>query len=238
MNRSLIACALVSGAIAGPASAFTFFSTGATTGAAPGDPGLAAFETPIVTFDAPSAAGIINTTTGPVGLFQGTSGQAAAPAGDATVYQAARTMGSSIFDIRAYAATTPVRTISVYIGSVDAYNHIDVLDANLNSLGTISGSMLPGSNGDQGASITNRRLYITFGANETVGGLDFHSDGVAFEYDTIGASRATFPGVANGATPAVLPTASVPEPAAWVLLIAGFAMTGLAARRRRPSLAA
>lgn len=238
MNRSAIAFAFLAAAIAGPASAFTFFSTGATTGAAPGDPGLAPFETAIVTFDMPSAAGVINMTTGPVGLFQGTSGQAAAPAGDTTVYQAAGTMGSSIFDIRAFAATTPVRTISVYIGSVDAYNHIDVLDANMNSLGTINGAMLPGSNGDQGASITNRRLYITFGANETVGGLDFHSDGVAFEYDDIGASRATFPGVANGATPAALPTASVPEPSSWVLLIAGFAMTGFAARRRRTAFAA
>ena len=238
MKHLLIAVSLAAVAAAAPATAFTFFSTGATSGPAPGDPGLAAFETAIVTFDTPSVAGVLNTTTGPVGLFQGTSGSAAAPAGDTSIYQAAGTMGSSIFDIRGYAATTPVRTISVYIGSVDAYNHIDVLDANLNSLGTINGSMLPGNNGDQGASITNRRLYITFGANETVGGLDFHSDGVAFEYDTIGASRATFPGVANGATPATLPTASIPEPASWILLIAGFAMTGFAARRRRVSVAA
>ena len=67
-------------------------------------------------------------------------------------------------------------------------------------------------------------------------GLTFRSNAVAFEYDTIAASRVSYPNVPNGATPLVLPP--VPEPAAWTLMIAGFALTGLAARRRRITVTA
>ncbi len=226
--------------IAAPASAFTFFSIGATTGPGPGDPGLAAFENALVTFDAPMHSGVTNTVSGSAGVYTGTSNVAAAPVGDTGAYQALGTGGASLFDFRTYFTGKQVRSLSVYVGSVDTYNFIDVLDSSLNTIGTISGSQLPGNNGDQGASITNRRLYINFATTENVGGLRFRSDGVAFEYDTIGASSAIFtlpPG--NPTTPPVLPPAtSVPEPAAWALMIAGFVMTGFASRRRGRAVAA
>jgi hypothetical protein len=130
-----------------------------------------------------------------------------------------------------------VRSISLYVGSVDTYNFIDVLDKNLNTVKTIGGSDLPGSNGDQGAAITNRRLYINFLPQETIGGLRFRSTGVAFELDSIGASRAVFNTNGNQSL-SVLPNAAVPEASTWSMLIAGFGLIGLAARRRKSNLVA
>ncbi len=169
-------------------------------------------------------------------MYTSTSGGvAAAPVGDTSVYQAIGTNGASLFDFTAYGLTHPVNSFSVYIGSVDTYNYIDVLDKNLNVIGTISGSQLPGNNGDQGASITNRRAYISATAGESLGGLRFHSSGVAFEYDNIAVSARTYSNVPPGA---VLATAPIPEPAVWVLMLGGFALTGFAARRRRPAVCA
>ena len=236
MTRFVVALSLAAAVVAAPASAFSFFSLGATTGPGPGDPGLGAYETPVVTFDAPLHAGVANTTTGTVALFRGTTPNvAAAPAGDTSLYQAVGTGGTSTFDFRGLEATQSIGSVSVYLGSIDAYNTVEILDRNLHVVGTITGSQLPGDNGDQGASITNRRLYISLTPADNFGGLAFASSGIAFEYDTIGVSRQSYPHVPNGATPAALP--AVPEPAAWTLMIAGFALTGIAARRRRLALA-
>lgn len=236
MRHLVLALATAAAVVAVPASAFTFFSIGATTGASPGDPGLGAYEIPVATFDASPAAGIVDTTTGDVALHSGTTGGvAAAPAGDTSVYQAIGTGGTSTFDFTGLEATMAVNSVSVYVGSVDTYNYIDVLDKNLQVIGTISGSQLPGNNGDQGASITNRRVYISFTPSDNFGGLTFRSDGVAFEYDTLAASSKSYPGVPNGG---VLPVLSVPEPAAWALMVAGFALTGAASRRRSIVVAA
>ncbi len=235
----LTAAVAAAAAVAAPANAFTFFSVGATTGAAPGDPGLAAYETSVVTFDGPSYPGVVDTTSGNVALYSGTTaGVAAAPTGDTSTYQAIGTGGKSVFDFTGVTMTQSIKSVSVYVGSVDAYNYIDVLDKNLNVIGTISGSQLPGDSGDQGASITNRRLYISAAAGETIGGLAFRSDGVAFEFDTIGASHASYPNVPNGGTPATLPAAVVPEPASWALMVGGFGLVGFAARRRRVAVVA
>ena len=238
MNMRLIpglafALAII-GTAAAPAAALTFFSVGKIVGAGPGDPGLAAFEKSLVTFGAPSAAGVIETHTGTVGLFTGTSRPAAAPFGDTGVYEAIGIGGASTFDLRGYFASQngTVRSISVYVGSVDRYNQIDILDNNLAVIDTIYGSDLPASNGDRGASISNRRVYINFAPGENVGGLAFRSSGIAFEFDTIGASTAIF-AVPEGATPEVLPPASnVPEPSTWALMLAGFALTGVGMRKR------
>lgn len=218
-----------SATIASPAAAVTFFSLGGSP-----DPGTSNFETTLVTFDGPHAPGVIQTTTGMVGLFSGThSSIAAAPAGDTSHYLAIGPGGSALFDFRPYFANQRrrVRSFSVYVGSVDLYNFIDVLDNNLGTLKTIGGVDLPGNNGDQFVATTNRRLYINFLPSENVGGLRFRSDGVAFEFDNIAVSSAVF--ARSGPTPLGLPTASVPEASTWVMLIAGFGLTGFAARRRR-----
>lgn len=233
-NALLVAAFAVPLIASVPASAVTFFSLGGAP-----DPGLASFETMLVSFDEPNATGIIQTNTGNVGLYTGTSRNAAAPAGDTSQYVGIGAGGAVTFDFRTYFndQMRRARSISVYVGSVDTYNFIEVLDNNLSTLTTIGGIDLPGNNGDQGASITNRRLYINFLPEENVGGLRFRSTGVAFEFDSIGASTAVF-NTGGNPTPPVLPPALVPEASTWVMLIAGFGMVGVAARRRKKNVAA
>ncbi|MFZ4688417.1 MAG: PEPxxWA-CTERM sorting domain-containing protein [Polymorphobacter sp.] len=231
--RLIAAVALVA---AGPAAAVSFFSIGGAP-----DPGLASFESLLVSFDSPHAPGIVQTNTGTVGLFTGsTGGVAAAPAGETSQYLAIGDGGSATFDFRSFFASQmrQLRSLSVYVGSVDTYNYIDVLDNNLNTLTTITGTDLPGNNGDQGAAITNRRLYINFLPSEQVGGLRFRSTGVAFEFDTIGASSAIFNTGGNPTPPILPPATGVPEPTTWAMLLAGFGMVGFAARRRPRQIAA
>ena len=234
MKFRLLAASLAMIAIAVPAQAFTYFSLNGAP-----DPGLAKFEQSLVTFDAPSAKGITETDSGTVGLFTGTtSGVAAKPALDETKYLAVGAAGSATFDFTNYFSGKNIRSLSVYLGSIDLYNHIDVL-AGSTAIGTINGADLPSHNGDQNAAVTNRRLYINFATAEGVTGLRFRSDGVAFEFDTIGASPAVVAPVPDGAMLKSLPPVGsgvggvVPEPAAWMLMIAGFGLVGAAARRRR-----
>ena len=185
-------------------------------------------------------AGVTTTLGGTTGYFTGTTGGvAAAPVGEhirniSRSAPADRRRSTSRRTSRQWA--NRVRSLSVYVGSVDTYNTIEVLNTTGNVIKTITGSDLPGQNGDQGASLTNRRLYINFDpATENVGALRFSSSGVAFEFDTIGASSAKFAipptsmTTPNDALPAVL---GVPEPASWALMIGGFGMVGGAMRRR------
>lgn len=228
--RIVVASLFAAAALAAPATAVTFFSVGGAP-----DPGIAPFETTLVSFDAPLHAGVSQADTGPVALYTGSSGQAAAPAGDTSTYMGIGTDGRATFDFRDYFASrsSPARSLSVYLGSIDSYNFIDVLDAGLNVVATISGTDLPASNGDQGAAITNRRLFINFDPSEAIGGLAFRSTGVAFEFDGIAASAARYQNFGDP-TPFTIPFATaVPEPATWALLLAGFGFIGTSLRRRR-----
>ena len=240
--RKILLSTIAALTIATPAHAVSFFSIGATpTANGKVDPGLAAYETSLVDFDAAPHAGVTISTLGNVALYTGSSGNAAAPVGDHSQYLGSGTGGSATIDFANYFAAmhNRVRSLSVYVGSVDTYNTIEVLNGAGGVLKTITGSDLPGSNGDQGASITNRRLYINFDpATENVAALRFRSSGVAFEFDTIGASSAKFDipstmtSPPNNVLPAVL---GVPEPASWALMIGGFGMIGGALRRRQRS---
>lgn len=148
-----------------------------------------------------------------------TSGVAAAPAGDTTQF---------LYVSPAFSTNTATLTsgqdlsrISFYWGSIDKYNTVDVLGAGGVTLLSLNGSMLPPANGDQGLSVTNRRVFFKAGAGEVITGLKFISTGVAFEFDDV-AGRAA--GSGSGST--------VPEPAAWTLMVAGFGLVGFASRRR------
>ncbi|QMW22129.1 PEPxxWA-CTERM sorting domain-containing protein [Sandaracinobacteroides saxicola] len=186
------------------AQAVTFI----TAAGAP-DPGPAMGQTIVVDFDNPNAPGY--SFTGGLAITSGTTGSAAAPAGDMTSYGY---VSSALTPNSATLSTPNLRSISFYWGSIDTYNSLDVLGAGGVTLLTITGSMLPPANGDQGAGITNRRVFITAGAGEVITGLTFTSTGVAYEFDDIAAS-------------------AVPEPATWAMLIAGFGMVGFASRRRK-----
>ena len=207
MNRFIIAAAAMTFATA--ANAVTFSSTAGAP-----DPGVGPGETVLVDFDSALPAGYA--VSGDFGLTTGSTGAAAAPAGDASQYFY---VSSAIPTGIATLSTPGLKRISFYWGSIDTYNFVDVLGPGGTTLLSVSGSMLPPANGDQGAGITNRRVFFTAAPGETITGLRFTSTGVAFELDTIGGS-------------------AVPEPATWGLLVMGFGLVGLSARRRRPVVAA
>ena len=243
----LAAAALSSVLAAAPSfAAVTFFSLGATTGAAPGDPGVAASETTVVTFDASSASFVTETDSGAAHSSLLYSGSildvAAAPAGDTTKYEALGKGDAATFTFGV--KTSQVKTISVYVGSVDSFNTIYILGRNGVVENTINGNQLPADDGDQGASKTNRRLYISQLPRD-FSGIKFASSGIAFEYDDIAISAVSYNAqqgaVFNSLRSVPLTQISepdtlqstVPEPSAWAIMIAGLSITGWMSRRRR-----
>ncbi|WP_439533689.1 Npun_F0296 family exosortase-dependent surface protein [Polymorphobacter sp.] len=184
------------------------------------DPGVPNGFATVVTFDSASAPGIVNTFTGAVTTAAGNiSGVRAAPAGtpQGGVYQSVGTGGASTFDFTGYLGAGQALTgLTLYWGSVDAYNFLDFLAVDGTVVRTLSGSDLPMFNGNQTMPDTNRRLTFAMDARDNINRLVFRSDGNAFEFDTIAVAQA-----------------AVPEPASWALLIAGFGLVGAVMRRRQ-----
>jgi hypothetical protein len=218
MKRKLLGL-LASVAVASAAQAVTV--TG--TFGAP-DPGPAMGQSIVVSFDGPNAAGY--SWSGGLATSCVSIGGAAMPA--VGVGGTASCFGyvSSALNPNAATLSTPdLASISFYWGSIDTYNFVDVLGAGGATIFSIAGGALPPSNGDQGAAATNRRVNFIAGAGEVITGLRLRSTGVAFEFDSFAAAEALDP---NG---------GVPEPATWAMLLAGFGLVGVSARRRRPTVA-
>lgn len=189
---------------------------------APGapDPGLAAGQTSVITFDTANAFGITETRLGNVVTAAGNiSGQRAAPAGtpNGGVYQSIGSGGSNIIDFSGWTGGRGLASLSFYWGSVDAFNAVDFYDASGAIFQTVTGANLPSATGNQIAALTNRRVFFDFLPTENVQKIRLRSSGNAFEYDSFGAAAG-----------------AVPEPASWAMLIMGFTMVGAAMRRRNP----
>jgi hypothetical protein len=230
-------------AIAGQAHAIVAFSIGEVNGVT-GDPGYAPGEVSVVNFDTPAAAGVVETDSGPagsVGLWPvGDPNVAATPVGDTTQFEALQPGGSAKFDFTNYAPG--VGSLSVYVGSIDSYNSFEVSTSLENYFYT--GDDFLNHDGDQFSHLTNRRVYFQFAPNEIFKSITFSSSGIAFEYDSLAAE--SYP----GAQPAWVPVGDdveylfpssmspVPEAATWALMLTGFGLVGLTARRRRTAIAA
>lgn len=187
--------------------------TVSSTAGAP-DPGPAPGQNLVMTFDSAAPAGW-SLTGGYATRVGSVSGVAASPAGDATRYAY---VSPATGQPATLSFATALRSVSLYWGSIDTYNTLDVLGAGGVLLGSIPGGILPPANGNQGAGLTNRRVYISAGGFG-ITGLVFRSTQAAFEFDDIAG-------------------AAVPEPQSWALLIAGMGLVGLAARRRRITVSA
>ncbi len=193
-------------AFAGSAQAMTTVSStnGPDTGPLPG-------QTVMYDFESGTPAGL----TGNFAIVQGSvAGQYAAPLGDTTNYLTVPIEGSA--GAATLVLTTPLTSLSLYWGSIDAYNTISFADASGNSLGSFMGADIPPApaDGSQGNALNNRRVNFDFGGS-TAASVTFTSGSKAFEVDNI--------------------AGAVPEPATWAMLITGMGMVGAAARRRRSS---
>lgn len=185
------------------------------------DPGIPSGFTRVVTFDAPSATGIVNTISGTVITAAGDIvGTRFAPAGTPRggVYQSVGPGGVSTFDFGSYLPANRVLTgFSLYWGSADRHNFLDFLRADNSLVATYAGSSwapIPGT-ASRDAKNNPRVTFLMDGFHE-ITKVRMRSNGNAFEYDNLA--------VIDG---------SLPEPGSWAMMIVGFGLMGSVRRRRR-----
>lgn len=174
-------------------------------------------EGTLIDFDSALPTGFTLTGTGYL-IQSGTNTKGAAPAAGPTNATDDATKYLSVFAGSAkLLGTTAYSNVSLFWGSMDSYNALDLLDASGNSIATIVPSAIPaGDDGDQLAKATNRRVDIA--STDAFYGLQFRSTAAAFEADNVKFSGAT---------------GAVPEPASWAMMLVGFGGLGGAMRRNR-----
>ncbi|WP_394647792.1 PEPxxWA-CTERM sorting domain-containing protein [uncultured Sphingomonas sp.] len=109
------------------------------------------------------------------------------------------------------------QNVSLYLGSIDAGNTIDVLGQGGAVLRSFTGTDLVAPNmatGNQTSDLTNRLITFKASGNEQLTGVRFSSSVNSLEFDNVRFS------------------AAVPEPATWAMMILGFGVVGYAMRRR------
>ena len=184
------------------------------------DPGVAPGEHMVLDFNSTTTPADVTRVDGAAGTFGfatgGISGLAARPSGDTSQYFYVAKGGDEEFFF-----DRKVESASVYWGSVDSYNYVDVLGGTAAApvvLETITGSevaKLPSGRRHFGQSM---RVYIQDTDPDQIIGLAFRSGGNSFEFDDIAVS-------------------AVPEPGAWSMMILGLAGLGAALRARRERVA-
>jgi len=175
----------------------------------------AAFAAPAggtaVTFDGALPAGF-NLTTTLASVITGSTGISAQPAfSDGSAYLSVSAGGSA--DLTS--TSIGYQSVSLFLGSIDSFNSIQLLD----TLGNVIGSW-PGwefttpANGDQVIPNTNRRITFTRSDSDAmIGGVRFASEFNALEVDNV--------------------VFAVPEASTWAMMLLGFGLAGMAIRSRR-----
>lgn len=173
------------------------------TGYTAGDSAPVAGQTLVDSFDAPIASGF--SFAGGTVVQGSSANNYQAPAGDTSPYLAV--LGASSATL-----TTPsaIKTLSVYIGSIDSYNSISFYNTANLLVSTFSGSDLKAA---QSAPGDGRFTFDLSGQN--VGSVKFGSGLNSLEFDNIAIA------------------ASVPEPGVWAITLLGMGCLGYALRRRR-----
>jgi PEP-CTERM motif len=186
------------------------------TGSSPFDAPLASGQTAVVTFDGPNATGYTFSSSIAGLVYNGADGLhpniAAPPFGDLTHYMA-------IQDGQSATLNTPIlKSLSLYIGSLDPTNEITFKGAGGYSQSFMGSDLFTPATGNQSNGDNNRRFFFDFTAAEKVDQIIFTSGQNSFEFDTIGA-------LASG----------VPEPGTWAMMLLGFGGIGfmLRAGKRR-----
>jgi hypothetical protein len=128
---------------------------------------------------------------------------------DGSAYLAVGTGGAATLQ-----SSASYSSASIFIGSIDTYNTVEVLSASGTVLATFSGAdFTANANGDKSAPSTNRRVTFFAEAGESISGLRFLSTSPAFELDNV--------------------VFAVPEPSTWMMMLVGFGLVGQATRLRR-----
>jgi PEP-CTERM motif len=223
--RSFFAAAAL---VASFASTATAQVTVSSANGAP-DPGLAPGQTNILNFTdcAAAPAGIV--ITGGACKTSSSSGNWAQPAQSLTgggYYTTTSPYPNStvVIDFSGWLSNNSynkVLSVSLYWGSVDSYQQLQVLDGSNNVLSTIMGSSLPPANGNQTAQTTNRRVFLDFGGSvrDDFRKLKFVSNQAAFEFDDVAVSAVS--------------RSTVPEPNSVPLLAGALGVLGLFGARRK-----
>jgi hypothetical protein len=132
---------------------------------------------------------------------------------DGSQYLAVRRNGSATIT----STSGGYNSVSFYIGSIDGYNGVQIL----NTSGAIIASYDDDDfttpfppNGDGTSAIMNRRItYTTDGNDGLIGAIRFSTGDNSLEVDNL--------------------VFAVPEPATWLMMMAGFGMIGMSMRARR-----
>jgi hypothetical protein len=206
MIKTVFATTMILAAIAAtPAAAVTFVTTLGS------DASFAPTTGTVIDFN----GGVLPTgfSLSGTGYAQVTGGLANAYAepgfSDGSAYVAVGTGGAATLQ-----STTGYQSASVFAGSIDTYNSVEVLSTSGAVLATFTGAdFTANANGDQSEPSTNRRITFYAEAGETIGGLRFLSTAPAFELDNV--------------------VFAVPEPSTWMMMLAGFGLLGQAMRLRR-----
>ena len=178
----------------------------------------------VIDFDSPTPAGF--TLAG--GLVRNLDdGQGAEPAKAQGVKETSNYLSVNPGDTATLLSEVGYSKVSLYWGSIDWYNTLSLLDINGNAIASFTGSdIVDPASGDQLDGLNNRRVTFTVsGETSPIYGLQFDSSHPAFEVDNIGFYGSAIPQL-SGLVP------SVPEPATWAMMLAGFGMVGAAMRKR------
>lgn len=223
LTASTLASTLLLAVAALPLSAQTTWTS--TPATALGDPGVGAGEMVVVDFEAP-VAGVAYSGSYTIGAGL-VSGRRAPPFGVTNNYFATPNVsgpafGTATIDFSSYLASRASgapATVSLYWGSIDTYNTLEVLGAGGTLLSLTGTDIISPANGNQTAANTNRRVFLTFSGSDEFTGLRLTSNGRAFEIDDIAMSFAS--------------AAVVPEPSTWALLLVASGVMGMAVVRRQ-----
>jgi hypothetical protein len=215
MRKTFIAAAVAVAAIAMPVSAATVMTTpGSTTSFAPPAGTLIDFN---VGSTLPSGF-TFNYAGNPAGgLVSGDLlNNYAEPAfSNGSRYLAVLPTTAGAAGVASLQSTLSFQSVSFFIGSIDTFNTVSLLNAAGGVIQTFMGSdFIVPANGNQDLPSTNRRVTLTVGAAEQrISGVRFASTTNALEVDNV--------------------VFAVPEPASWALMLLGFGMIGAATRYRR-----
>lgn len=164
-----------------------------------------------------SGGGVVMNTTTSAG---------AEPLGDTTPYLSVLGGQTATLTINPAIAGGALSSLTLFIGSVDTYNSI-TFHAGANTQ-TVSGTsalndILAGNThtGDQTSSLAN--AYFTFHFLQGVDQIDFSSGQNSLEIDDLTPTIQVGSQGGGGL---------LPEPGAWVVMLTGFALLGLALRAR------